>query len=181
MRAAPTVAVSRTLGRLILWLSPRNQATRIPVHAALPTRTARNACFAKVETALGLMARFDPLRLHRLETDLTAIVVWPAASFAGSLNAVTRICLLNRSVVDRDRAGIATATVLVHEAMHARLVRLGLEADAHSSPRIERACKRAELHFLLRLPPFTGRDDAIAAAQSAVAQTPIRDHRGRRR
>jgi len=181
MRAAPNVVVSRTLGRLILWLSPRNQGTRIPVHAALPSRMARSACFAKVETALGLIARYDPARFHRLETDLAAIVVWPAASFAGSLNAVTRICLLNRSVVDRDRAGIATATVLVHEAMHARLVRLGFRNDADMSSRLERACKRAELHFLLRLPPFTARDTAIATAEAAMAQALAQDYRGRRR
>src|SRR5215213_7482458 len=114
MRAAPTFVLSRALGRLILWLTPRNQATRVPVHAALSSQTARSACFAKVETALGLIARYDPARFHRLEADVTAIVVWPVASFAGSLNSVTRICLLNRSVVDHDRAGIATATVLVH-------------------------------------------------------------------
>jgi hypothetical protein len=181
MRAAPHVVLSRTLGRLILWLTPRNQATRIPVHAALPSPAARNACFAKVETALGLIAQHDPARFRRLETDVTAIVVWPAASFAGSLNAVTRICLLNRGVVDRDRAGIATAAVLVHEAMHARLVRLGFRDDADMSPRLERACKRAELHFLLRLPPFTRRDTAIASAEAAVAQALPRDDRRRRR
>src|SRR5215207_6304753 len=32
------------------------------------------------------------------------------------------------------------------------------------------ACKRAELHFLLRLPPFTRRDSAIATAEAAVAK-----------
>src|SRR5262245_256347 len=180
MRAAPDEFLSPTAVRLILWLTPRNQATRIPVHAALSSQAARSACFAKVETALGLIAQYDPLRFRRLETDVTAIVVWPLASFAGSLNAVTRTCLLNRSVVDRDRAGIATATVLVHEAMHARLVRLGFRHDADMSARLERACKRAELHFLLRLPPFTGRDTAIATAEAAVAQALPHDYRGRR-
>src|SRR5687767_12224645 len=70
MRAAPHVVLSRTVGRLILWLTPRNQATRIPVHAALSSQTARSACFAKVETALGLIAQHDPARFHRLETDV---------------------------------------------------------------------------------------------------------------
>jgi hypothetical protein len=125
-------SLSHTLDRLILWLSPRILVKGIPVHAAFPSQAARAVCFAKVETALGLISRYDPVRFRRLERDVTPIVVWPAGSFAGSLNAVTRICLLNRRVVDSDRGGIATATVLVHEAMHARLVRLGIRSRDRS-------------------------------------------------
>jgi len=65
--------------------------------------------------------------------------------------------------------------------MHARLVRLGFRNDADMSSRLERACKRAELHFLLRLPPFTARDTAIATAEAAMAQALAQDYRGRRR
>jgi hypothetical protein len=117
-----------------------------------------------------LITRYDPARFRRLEADFTAIVVWPTMSSAGSLNSVTRICLINRTVVEKDRGGIATATVLVHEAMHARLLRLGFRTDSATLSRVERTCKRAELHFLQTLPPFTGRDAAIAAVEAAVTQ-----------
>ena len=93
MAAGPNTVVSRLLGRLMLWLAPRNHGTRVPIHAALRSSASRQACFDKVETALGLIAQYDPSRFRRLEADVTAIVVWPAASFAGSLNAATRICL----------------------------------------------------------------------------------------
>ena len=132
--------------------------------------------------ALGLIAQYDPVRFRRLEADIAAIVVWPAVSFAGSLNSVTRICLVSRNVVEKDRAGTVTATVLVHEAMHARLIRLGFRRnDAAMLSRIERTCKRAEWHFLLALPRFTGREAAIAAAESAIAQASRESYCSRQR
>lgn len=125
---------------------------------------------------MGLIADYDPHRLCRLRSDLTALVVWPVATYRAAINSTTRTCLLNRSAVLADRAGIATATLLAHEGMHARLLRMGVSTDQSIRPRIERICKRAELHFLLYLPDFTGRERILARAEAEVAETELHDH-----
>lgn len=164
----PHPLLSHLMGRLLLLFSPRVPSERIPVYAPMSSSAMRLSIARKVEAALSLIEDHDPACYARLKRDLAAIVLWPAAPFAGALNSATRICLLSRSMVEEDRAGLATAVVLVHEAMHARLLRMRARKDARRLRQIERICKRAELQFLLSIPDFTDRDTAIRRAEAEI-------------
>lgn len=170
-RGSLRTILDRILGQLILLLAPRSPTVAMNVHSALWSKNARETSFSRIGVALDLIAQYDPPRHRRLLQDIRAIVVWPAGSFHGSLNESTTICLINRQVVERDRAGMATAMVLVHEGMHARLIRLGIVKSSTNERRIERLCRLAELHFLLRLPPFSGSGKVFARLHEEIAKS----------
>jgi hypothetical protein len=171
-----TSILHRLNNRVILATSPARDIAGISVHVAFCPPGEREILFQKVEAALNLIAQYDPHRLHRLRSDLTAIVVWPVATYRAAINSTTRTCLLNRRALLADRGGIATATLLAHEGMHARLLQMGFPTDQNIRPRLERICKRAELHFLLHLPDFTGRERILARAEEEVVEVESQDY-----
>jgi hypothetical protein len=79
-------------------------------------------------------------------------------------------------VFDRGTGALAIATILVHEATHARVTRAGVAYSKANRSRIEALCKKAELAFLLRIPAFTNRDSILARAREAIAEAEERDH-----
>jgi len=108
---------------------------------------------ARVEQALALIARYDGLRYRQLLRDLDRIWVTLLSSALGDYTPATRTCRLDKrfvlhNVVDPE----LIAAVIVHEATHARLNRLGIAYAEQQRPRIEAICTRREIAFADKLP-----------------------------
>jgi hypothetical protein len=161
-------------GTLMRMAASRAAIDGIPVYLALP-RTHHDLYLARLSDALRLLARFDPLRLARLKADLAGIGVWPLGTAAGAFFPETGLCVVDRSVFARGAGALAVATILVHEATHARVARAGVAYSKPHRSRIEALCKEAELAFLLRVPAFTNRDIILARAREAIGEAKARD------
>lgn len=114
---------------------------------------ADGADFEKLEAALALIGKFAPSKLRMMQEDVASIVVGARPGAAGCYLPKIRMVELSHRFVSRpDTTSEAIACVLIHEAQHARLYRLGFEYDEKSKTRIERLCIRAERNFARLLP-----------------------------
>jgi len=117
------------------------------------------ATWPRVESALGVIRRYDPRRLHRLKEDVARILVVPNRQSVFSRSS--RSIVLHQIYVDKmPPANLASA--LVHEAIHARLRRDGFTAyGADLIERVEELCCDEEIAFAMRCPPdrFPQRDE----------------------
>jgi hypothetical protein len=105
----------------------------------------------RVESALGVISRHDPRRLHRLRSDFARILVVPGKH--AYFSRFSRSCVLNQIYVDK-MPSPNVASVLVHEATHARLRSAGLTAyGADLTVRVEELCVDEEIAFAMRCPP----------------------------
>lgn len=147
---------------LVRTLAPTRIIEGIPVYV-VASSSERTTAFERVAAAAALMVKHDERRWERIKLDVPGLIVWPMKeSSAGALNSTTRYCLVNLRTVAVDRTGIATASVLAHEGMHARLLRCGVRHSRNTLQRIESVCKRAEAHLLQRLPEFTNKSAILA-------------------
>ncbi len=108
---------------------------------------------ARVEQALALIACYDTLRYCQLlrELDRIWVVLLPGA--VGDYRAAIRTCRLDPRFVLADASTLEQiAAVIVHEATHARLDRLGVTYTEQQRPRIEAICVRREIAFADKLP-----------------------------
>jgi hypothetical protein len=118
----------------------------------------------EVELAIALIARHDPVRHRRMLRDVRYVVVTHTTEWAGEYREDIRSILLDASNVLKQTVE-AVAMVIVHEATHARLFRMGL--GRHPEPgRIEEVCVRAEIAFARKLP---GTERLITGAESKLA------------
>jgi hypothetical protein len=111
---------------------------------------------ARLEAALGLVARWAPRRFRRLRRDVAGFVVerFPcrAAFFPRE-----RACLVELTFTVNPAHGLGeVASSIVHEGVHARV-----HATLPGRPegwlgREERLCREAELEFAAALPPALG-------------------------
>jgi hypothetical protein len=106
----------------------------------------------RVEDALQLMKQQSPLHYSRVTSNLDRIwlrlVPSSRANYSPRLNA----CELDeRFVAQADTTPELIASVIVHEATHARLERWGIAYDEAKRHRIEAICIRRQLHFVSRL------------------------------
>jgi hypothetical protein len=106
----------------------------------------------RVEDALQLMKQQSPLHYSRVTSNLDRIwlrlVPSSRANYSPRLNA----CELDeRFVAQADTTPELIASVIVHEATHARLERWGIAYDEAKRHRIEAICLRRELNFVSRL------------------------------
>ena len=153
---------------IVRTLAPSRIIEGMPVYAVAAS-SERTAAFERVAAAAALMARHDERRWERIKLDVPGLILWPMKqSTAGALNTTTRYCLVSLHTVAIDRTGIATASVLAHEGMHARLLRCGLPHSRDTLQRIESVCKRAEAHLLQRLPEFTNKSVILARLGAEV-------------
>ena len=88
------------------------------------------------KTALGLIKTYDRIRYDRLLRDLDRIFIRVLPSSIASFNHSLNACQLDeRFVLDEKSGPELIASVIVHEATHARLMRCGIgyEEDAPGS------------------------------------------------
>lgn len=103
--------------------------------------------FARLDTALGLIQRYQPSHFRRMGRDFSLIQVrrFPCR---GAYFPETRICLVELTfVVNRDFTPTQVAATILHEAMHARLDNAGVKFESTSAAKHERFCRRAEVEF----------------------------------
>jgi hypothetical protein len=121
----------------------------------------------KVVQALSLICIHDPIRYRRLTRDLQRIWVTVLPGYRGSFVQATWTCELEeRFVGDDETTPELVSSVIVHEATHARLARVGISYEENSRPRIERACIKQQLVFGGKLP----RGNEIQQESSSLLQ-----------
>jgi len=107
----------------------------------------------KVLAALALIRDFDPIRYKRIARDLARIWVMVVPSGAAQFRESTWTCEIDdRFVLDPGTGTEILALVIVHEATHARLHRMGIPYEEKLRDRIERICIGRELAFAAALP-----------------------------
>jgi hypothetical protein len=107
----------------------------------------------RIEEALGLIKRHDPLRYDRLRRDLERIWVTPLPGNWGEYRDALRMCALDeRYVLAKGTRPEQIASTIVHEATHARLLRCGIGYETSLRARVEAVCFRRQRAFATRLP-----------------------------
>ncbi len=125
---------------------------------------------ARLDGALELIERHTPHHFRRLRRDFAGIVVQRYAC-RGAYLPGERICLVELTFTVNASCTLAQiAATILHEAMHARLDRLGFPLEHGDRARQERFCRRAEVEFGTLVPggePIVER--ALAALHAADA------------
>lgn len=108
----------------------------------------RSQVMQKLETALGIIARYEPRRVQRLVRGGTRILLMTSLG-SSSYHPASNVIVL-------DATGMATwsvwqvAVTIVHEAAHARMRMIA--ANGRTVPRLERRCVEEEIAFYHRVP-----------------------------
>jgi hypothetical protein len=121
-----------------------------PVYQAV-TNEDTAAGLRRVEEALGLIRTYDRLRYDRLTRDLERIWVRTLIHYAGLFTPSLNLCELDCRFV-ANRGADAVASMIVHEATHARLRRCGIGNEETIRARVEAVCIRREIAFSTKLP-----------------------------
>jgi hypothetical protein len=127
----------------------------------------------RLDGALELIERYQPWRFRRLRNDFAQILVqrYPCRA---AYDPRSRTCLIELTFLNNPSFSEAQiASSIVHEAMHARLDRMGVRVREEQKSREERLCRRAEIEFGLAVPngePVVERAlAALALADEEVA------------
>jgi hypothetical protein len=107
----------------------------------------------RLDESLALIERHQPWRLRHLRRDLAYLKVirFPTR---GAYIPNERSCIVELTFLARRDIGAETvASTIVHEGMHARVHRMGVDEASRDRAREERICRRAELEFGESLPP----------------------------
>lgn len=124
----------------------------------------KDGVFERVAQALSLIKTSDPLRYRRILRDIDRIVVAPLvtgaeAQYSRTINA----CEIDERYMLGERyAPELAASVVVHEATHARLEHMGFAYVEERRQRIERICMRRERAFLARVPGAEAAREAVS-------------------
>jgi hypothetical protein len=108
----------------------------------------------RVEGALNLIKKYDPLRYRRLIRDLERISVAVIPVGIARFDQSTWACVLDeRHILNEATSLEGIASSIVHEATHARICRCGIGyGDKELRARVEVACFRRERAFAGTLP-----------------------------
>ena len=148
----------RILHRMAWGMAHKRMLSGVAVGVFMASE-GREDALAKVGQALALLQELSPRRFARLRRDVGRVLVFGTGAAPALWHEALGTCELNRrSVADPDVSPAVIACLLAHEAMHARLCRLGFTYGEHERVRVERACYRAQRAFARRLPePERGR------------------------
>ena len=160
-RVALRIRVARRMvtlfDRVVLRWSRARRVDGLVIVALTDRETDRILILTRVEQALALIARYDGLRYRRFLRDLDRIVVTLLSAVPGNYTAAIRTCRLDKRLVLADGVTLELiAAVIVHEATHAQLDRLGVAYAEQQRPRIEAICIRRESAFGDKLPRGRG-------------------------
>jgi hypothetical protein len=146
--------------RLRHWLGSRVGVHAVRGFTVVVENTRPDIRTADVLERLGesidLIERHQPWRLRHLRRDLRQIRVvrYPCR---GAYFPEHRACMVELTFLARRDIGPATvASTIVHEGMHARVHRMGVEEAGRDRAREERICRRSELEFGQALPADVG-------------------------
>ncbi len=123
---------------------------------------------ARLDRTLALIERYVPHHFRHLKRDFAYIVVQRFAC-RGAYFHEQRACLVELTfTVNPDFSDAEVAATILHEAMHARLHRLGFPLEMEDRARQERFCRRAELEFGALVP---NGERVVERAQWTVGQS----------
>jgi len=109
--------------------------------------------FDKVEKALWLIESYDAKRFAQIQRDIKCIFVFRHPTTRGQWHQELQMCELDDNFVLAEDISVAEiASVIVHEATHARLMRLGFGYEEPKRLRIEHICFDSQRAFVRRLP-----------------------------
>jgi hypothetical protein len=137
--------------RHFLWLSVSRRIDGLWVGCY--DKENAEATLRRVEDALNLIKTYDPERYRRLLLDVERI--WVAVTVGGIAHFLPTIwaCVLDpRLVLSETKTSEDIASVIVHEATHARLWRRGFRYSEDARSRVEAVCFRRERAFATKLP-----------------------------
>lgn len=173
--------MSSPISRLRDWLEQQRGAPRrmlrgihVVVENTRPDIVTEDV-FARIDGALALIERYQPATFRRLRRDFLHIVSrrYPCR---GAYFPAERVCLVELTFTVNPAFTLPeVAATILHEAMHARLDRMGVRGERVSRAREERFCRRAEIEFGRAVPggaPVLERALAsLAGADEEVAPT----------
>ena len=123
----------------------------------------------RLDESLGLIERYVPHHFRRLARDFSSILVQRYAC-RGAFIPDQGVCLVELTfTVNPEFSPAQIAATILHEAMHARLHRLGFPLEMADRARQERFCRRAEIEFGRAVPGGT------AIVERALAGLELRD------
>jgi hypothetical protein len=133
-------------------LGPRREVGGLELRVLLPDKQELATVLAKVQEALDLIGSHDPRRSRRLHRDVKRIWVG-ATQHRGEYESELGMCILQlQYVLAPETSPARLALTIAHEAMHARLERMGIGYSEQLRTRVERACIAAEIDLAGRLP-----------------------------
>lgn len=159
------------------WLRGRGDAPRTDVHSVLGFQVevinarpdiATSVVLERLEDALALIERYQPIRFARLRRDIRVILVQRFASRGAYLHEHGAILTELTFLARRDIGPEVVAASVLHEGVHARTFRLARTQAGTQPAREERICRRAELAFGRALPGEAGAP-VIARALESLA------------
>lgn len=129
----------------------------------IESRRGEPADLMRVEAALQLIKQHSPIDYARVVRELERIRVDLLFYAVGAYRRSIRACIIDSRYMDRPDSTVERlASIVVHEATHARLERYGIEYNEERRARIEAICYRRQLAFAARLP------DSAELQQEAV-------------
>lgn len=159
------------------WLLARSGAPRTEVHSVRGFRVevtntrpdiATAAVLERLDDALALIERYQPIRFAHLRRDIRVIVVERFASRGAYLHEHRAILAELTFLARRDIGPAVVASSVLHEGVHARTFCLAHAMAGTQPAREERICRRAELVFGRALPAEAGAP-VIARALESLA------------
>lgn len=125
-----------------------------------------NEVLARLDRTLALIEQYVPHHFLHLKRDFAYIVVERFAC-RGAYFHEQHACLVELTFcVNPGFSDAEVAATILHEAMHARLHRLGFPLEMEDRARQERFCRRAEIEFGRLVPSG---DRVIARANATLA------------
>ncbi|HJP86007.1 MAG TPA: hypothetical protein VJ852_08460 [Gemmatimonadaceae bacterium] len=120
---------------------------------------------ARIERCLTLIERHVPHHFRHLRRDF-AYIISKRFACRGAYFHNERACLVELTfTVNPDFSDAEVAATILHEAMHARLDRLGFPLEMADRARQERFCRRAEIEFGMLVP---GGEKVVERAQQTI-------------
>ena len=156
------------LDGLVFRFSPKRTIHGISVAVNLfSSAEERDLAFGRIATAVELLSRYAPVRHSQVRRDIRRILVTGAVPTAhATYDEHSHTCaLLFDWMVAKETPPEAVAGVIVHEAQHGRLCRLGFGYEPDERGRVERLCFRATRATAQRLP---GAEEVFAAADAGM-------------
>jgi hypothetical protein len=161
----PGEAVLNRLVKIYDWLMARGGAPRAEVYSVRGFRVevtntrpdiATTAVLERLDDALAVIERYQPIRFAHLRRDIRVIVVQRFASRGAYLHEHRAILTELTFLARRDIGPEVVASSVLHEGVHARTFCLARAMAGTQPAREERICRRAELTFGRSLPAEVG-------------------------
>ena len=136
----------------------------------LSTSQEKALVLNKLDSALALIDKYAPKKFKVLQMDIRSILVAGVPTARGSyIHKLRMVELYQEYVLDAQTTPASLACLLIHEAQHARLRRLGFGNDETIRNRIEKLCYTAQRNFARLLP---NGDALVAEAEARMEADP---------